>query len=690
MRRILLVTLLVIVGSLGLFALYVWVDIDPDDMSPMVDAVSYRQMFDTTVARRTGSSWKDLDADARMRLVSDLVMNGRPAPVREVALFEARNLTQRDSALDVLSNALNSLDPEQYEVAIASIKAIGTPRADAMLDSIYGALDRDPASHTPVGGYRTSTATLRLDSSSVAFAFDERSRDDADYTMSKAREISLFFPNDPAWVAAAPNVDDELDAFEDSRFSTALDGSPVPEDAWRLPLLRVIHGIRSRLSESVGFLADRFSPETLVRDNFLIARYGTDYLIVSYRDKNLGVAESMVGAYEALGGDFGIRRWNVDGEAVAEVVSAASGQSIAYATPGDYLVAATDSALIGRAIETFTKARENSIGIDPVFRSQYARVGADDAHDLLFVWFNPTEYFDVTGSQSPAARRLAIVARALNRRVTAPIVNTDLREAALWNVPGIEAVSTVGGEDPVELWNYIANVRSLGNHAEGDLQSIAGVDVSRQIAPFLAPAMTVAYGGVDYLSQPYGFSHTGFNLVAAVPLRDAPVGFDTTVRTFLANITSLDYQRDSTAGGGSADTVESWIARDTTSNDSTVTANRVQPSFALIGTRLLVIASTPRILHDAVAALAASRGSGPDVDNRYISGSIRIDSLSANATRYLKQLLMRSDRFSPEDVADRLDPLRSAIAFYPSASWTFREVNGLRQGSGSLTLRPNE
>jgi hypothetical protein len=262
--------------------------------------------------------------------------------------------------------------------------------------------------------------------------------------------------------------------------------------------------------------------------------------------------------------------------------------------------------------------------------------------------------------------------------------NGYARMASLWSVPGMVALGSLGGESPTDLWRYVVDVRSLGANPIDSLAQLAGMDVGREIMPHLAPTMTVGYAGIDFLERQYGFSHTGFNLVAAIPLVDAPEGFDTTMRRFLSRITSLVYEQDTTPRTGPYGSVQLWVARDTSTNDTMLLERKLQPSFAVIGSGTLVIASTPSMLNAAVDALSRRRGAGPQTGQTYMAGAIRIDSMAANASNYLKRYLLRTDRFAPDEVSARLGPLQHALSLYDRVEWNFREVDGLRQGSGIL------
>ena len=170
----------------------------------------------------------------------------------------------------------------------------------------------------------------------------------------------------------------------------------------------------------MGFLAPYFSPEKLFRDNLMIAKYGDEYLIATYKDKNVTIGETLIDIFGKLGKDFGIRKWDVGGAQVASVRNLKSGRNMSYATSGDYFIVATDTALIGRALRTFQSDRGSSIGIDPLFGRSLASLDQSGQKDVMLAWMNPTRYFEITGSSSPAARRLAVVARALNRPLMAP------------------------------------------------------------------------------------------------------------------------------------------------------------------------------------------------------------------------------------------------------------------------------
>jgi hypothetical protein len=296
----------------------------------------------------------------------------------------------------------------------------------------------------------------------------------------------------------------------------------------------------------------------------------------------------------------------------------------------------------------------------------------------MFTWFNPAEYFDVTGSERPAARRLAILARALGRPLLDPLQGTAA--GAFRNAIGTAVMS---GADPSRLWSYVVDVRSLGRNAIDSLARIAGVDISRQIVPFLAPSMSLGYSGITYLRQPYGYANTSFEMMAAIPLRNAPPGFDSTLRSFFSRVTSLSYTAEPVPGS----TAPLWLASDTTTNDSTLREAKLQPSFTLINGNTLLLASTPATLRRATTDYAVAAAQGSTSGQDFFSGSIGVDSLAGNGARYLTTYLLRADRYPPTEIESRIDPLRKALAIYRQLSWSFRVDNGLRRGEAQLLAR---
>ncbi|MBS1913772.1 MAG: hypothetical protein JST22_17425 [Bacteroidetes bacterium] len=681
MRRFLLIMLAVILCSVGAFAGYVMWDYDPDNVSPMVDVPSYMALFDKMVKERTaGGTFGTLDDARKLRVLGDILASHNGEPAREVALFKARELQDKEAALALLRRDLNSLRDEQYEVAIASIAALGTPKGNAFLDSLYKSLLADPAAHTPLGGYRTSSLTVVRAEPDLNFSFREHSRNDADYTTSKTRESALFFPAGAEYVMEVPNMDDVIGRLNDSRFMKALEGSPVPKDAWQLPMLKTLASLRSRLGETMGFMAPYFSPERFFRDGTMLAKYGNEYLIVSFKDKNVSVAETLIDIFSKLGKDFGIKHWEVNGATLSSVENRKSGKTLNYAVVGDYFVACTDTGLISRAVRTFQTEHENSMAIDPQFAKLYGAVDQTGERDVFFAWFNPTTYFEITGSSSPAARRLSVLARTLHR----PVLMNDgaARAGALAAAfGGTMGWSVVSGDDPDAVWRYIVNVRSLGKNPIDSLARLAKMDIGRQIVPYLSPSFALGYGGVDHLKQPYGYSNTSFNVLAAIPLRSAPARFDSTLRVLFGRITSLVYSPETLPGTGT----RLWIASDTTTNDSLMRERRLQPSFAVVNNTLL-ITSTPSLLRTGAAAIQNAQGGTGSTDT-YFSGSLGVDAFAANATKYLKSYLLRRDTYSPAEISSRIDPLRNAFGLYDRIEWTFKVENGLRHGDGKLVAK---
>ncbi|MEP7220689.1 MAG: hypothetical protein ABI876_17315, partial [Bacteroidota bacterium] len=68
-------------------------------------------------------------------------------------------------------------------------------------------------------------------------------------------------------------------------------------------------------------------------------------------------------------------------------------------------------------------------------------------------------------------------------------------------------------------------------------------------------------------------------------------------------------------------------------------------------------------------------------------GEVKVDSFAVNSASYLKAFLLQSDRYSPQVIAGRIDPIRAALAGYETLSWGFRQDNGLRHGEGRLVAR---
>jgi len=682
MRRFLLLSLLVILGSIGLMAGYVMWDYDPDDVSPMVPGPSYGFLFDEAVRQRMGRSYDELDADGRRRALADLIASREIAPVREVALFRTRQLADRDAALAMLAGHLDALDDNHFEVAIGSIAALGTPKSSALLDSLYRKLDADPAAHTPLGDYRTSTIVVSR-TPDLSLAFNERSRNDADYSADMAREISFFLPADPEYVISIPNADDVLKSYHDSRFAHTLEKSPVPEDAWKLPMLRTLASLRKRLDETMGMLAPYFSPERLFRDQLVIGKYDDEYLVASFKDKNVTVAETLMDIFSGLGRDFGIARRDVEGNAVSTVRNLKSGRTLSYAVVGDYFLAATDTTLIDRAVRTYASDRASSIAIDPVFNRSFSALDQSGEKDVFFAWFDPTDYFGIIGSSNPAARRLAIVRRSLGRNDVRDDAHARASLAAA-NFPGATASTIMSGDDPSMLWRYIIDVRSLGRNPIDSLARLARVDIGRQVVPYLSRSMALGYGGVQHLRQNYGYSNTAFDLLLAMPLRNAPSGFDSTMKTLFGGITSLVYTQEPGTPAGT----RLWIASDTATHDTLLMARKLQPSFAVVGGRMLVIASTPALLRTAAPAIAAADPPGDVVSTTtYLSGSVKVDSLTANAMNYLHSYLLRTDLYTPGQIDDRMEPLRKGLELYDNLVWAFRVENGLRVGEGTLVMK---
>lgn len=677
MRRLLLLGLAFLVGASTLFALYVAIDLDFDETSPLVAAPSYESLFQASVRQRTGKTFEALNEARRAKVISDIVASKDMAAVREVALYRARALSNRTATLAMLRKHLLSLPEDLFEVAVGSIAALELPAGRAYLDSLYTTISRDPASSTPLAGYRASTMVVMESPRTLNLVLGERSRDSANYALADASEITFLFPAGPQYVLAMPNADDVLDRWGASRFVRALDGTPVLDDAWTLPMLRTVHGLRKRLTESMGFLGRFFSPEELVRDNLVIARYGTEYLMASHKDKNVAVAEALLSVFEAFGGDIGIRRWSVGGTSAAAIVNKLTGTSLSYATLGDYLVVATDTVLMSRALKTFHSDRGRSIAIDPIFNANYRAVDRSGERDVLFAWFNPSRIVDLTGSEQPAAYRRAVLARATGRPLYPPsVTHVPQRMATL---PGIVSSGLMTIDSMSRLWRYVVDVRSLGRSSIDSLAKISGVDVARQIAPYVSSSWVIGYTGVEHLKQEYGFSNTSFNVVAVAPLYSPPPGFESLLAKFFGGMTSLVYNAEPMPNA----TGQMWIASDTTTRDTTLLERKLQPSFAVLANGLLVVASTPAMLRTS-AAMFAEEDHLEEVHGGYFKGMVRLDRFAENSSRYLRSYLLRTDRYAPDEIEKRIEPLAKAIGQYTLLSWVFMEQNGLRTGTAQL------
>jgi hypothetical protein len=332
---------------------------------------------------------------------------------------------------------------------------------------------------------------------------------------------------------------------------------------------------------------------------------------------------------------------------------------------------------MSRALKTYHSDRGRSIAIDPIFNATYRAVDRSGQRDVLYAWFNPSKYFDVTGSQQPAAYRRSILARATGRQLTPPSATSI--DARMRSLPGIFATMQSSSDPAVDLWSYVVVVRSLGRSTVDSLARVVGVDMARQIMPYVGSTWTFGYGGVEHLKRDYGYSNTSFEIAAAVPLASPPIDFDATLTRLIGGITTLAYARDSMP----AMNAQLWIASDTTSNDTMLLARRLQPSFARVGNSMLIVATTPRLLRDAVAHFA-STPTATEPRTPYAQGRMRLDSFATNASQYLRSYLLRTDRYSPDEIAKRVDPMRNAIAQYEQIEWSFVEDRGLRSGTGKL------
>ncbi len=682
MRRAVIIFLSVLFGSVGLLWAYLAIDIDPDDQSPKVAAPSYQSLFEEAVRKTAKKEYRDLDQTARRKVLTTLAGAKSGVAVREVALHRLRDLVDKDAALAVIKKELPSATDDQYEAAIGTVAAMNTPAATAFLESLWKALDASSVASTPLGDYRYSTVVAQHATNGIDVMFDERSRLDADYSLSSVPEISLFLPNRPDYVVAIPNIDDVLGEFNTSRFAEALDGSPVPGDIWTLPLLRTIATLRSRLDESFGMLAPYFSPERFFKDQFLLARYGDHYLVACFKDKNLTVAEGVLSSFGRLGRDFGVSSWTAEGENVHTIKNRRSGRTLSFVVIGPYFVTATDSSLIGSAIRTYVSDRGASFGIDPLFASTYGAIDQSGKREVMYAWLSPSKVFEVTGSSDPSARRRAVVGRALGKELYPRDVGMEASRLAHRFADG-EISGTLAGADPSRFWRYVVDVRSLGKNQLDSLTRVSGMDIGKEIVPYLGNGAAIRLNGLSHLKEPYGFSNTAYRVALAMPLAaNTPTTFDVTFGRFLGRITSLQYSMKETTGG----TARVWVGEDTTTSDTSMLRQMFRPSFAVVGGKTLVMATTPDELANALSAIAP-QGSEPAPTPAITQGVVRVPELSGNAFDYATAYLLRTDRYLPDEIATRLNPLRTAFATIQSFSWSVSEKNGLRHGWGLLRNR---
>ena len=73
MRRFLLLSLAILLGSIGLMAGYVMWDYDPDNVSPVVEGPSYQMLFEESVLRRMGKSYDQLDPAGKQQAIADIL-----------------------------------------------------------------------------------------------------------------------------------------------------------------------------------------------------------------------------------------------------------------------------------------------------------------------------------------------------------------------------------------------------------------------------------------------------------------------------------------------------------------------------------------------------------------------------------------------------------------------------------------
>lgn len=682
MRRALLVSLAFILGLASLLWAYLAIDIDPDDQSPKVEVTSYQGLFEEAVRRTARKEYGRLDQAARRNVLARLAGARSNPVVREVALAHLRDLTDQGVALAIIKKELSTTTDEQYEAAIGAAESMNSQASKSFLETVWRELDARAASHTPLGDYRYGTLIASKAAPDIEIEFQERSRVGADYSTSSVAEISLFLPDRPDYVVGIPNIDDVLGDFYSSRFVAALDGSPVPNDVWSLPLLRTVATLRSRLDETLGMLAPYFAPERFFKDQFLLAKYDQNYLVACYKDKNLTVAEGLLTSFGKHARDFGVSTWNAEGEAIHTIRNRKSGRTLSYAVVGPYFVTSTDSILIGKAVRTYVSDRSSSFAIDPLFASTYGAIDQSGRRQVLYAWVSPSKVFNVIGSSDPSARRKAIVARALGRRLYPADIGTEVSRVAQ-RMEGAGLTFTLAGSEPASLWRYVATVRSLGNTHLDSLARVSGMDIARDLVPYLGSSVAIRFTGIDHLSQPYGFSNTSYHVALAMPLSsNAPQDFGFTLARFLGRVTSLRYT--STDIPDVRGTM--WTGADTATTDSATLTEMLRPAFAIVNERTLVIASTPDELRSAITAILPAGGEPAPVP-AVSRGSLRANILAGNVFGYATSYLLRTDRFLPEEISTRLLPLRNAFSTIESFNWMVVERDGLRHGTGVVRNR---
>lgn len=677
MRRFALITLLCMMIPIAILFAYLMVDKNQNIIPPIVETPTYSSMFEDAVRKKTGGKlYSNLnEIEKQTVLVSFINMQGND-PVKEVALSKINDLTDKEFALKILKPVINKLDPNLYEVAVSSVNSFGTFNSKKYLDSLWNTVFADPASITPLAGYTQSQIIVSPKDKGLEFNFNEQSRNKADYANSKTNEMTLLFPKNPDYFLAIPNFDDVLQNFKSSGFSNQIGNSSAKEDIWEYPVFKSIKTLRDRINKAFGPASSLFTLEELFRDNLLLANYSNDILIATYKDKNLEFAENVIKAFEKIGKNFGIKRYTIGDAQISSIESRIGGKPLCFGSIKDYFIVGTSISIVENSVQTFQTNKSNSLGIDPTFKYCYSNLDPTGVKDVLFYWFNPTDYFKVIGSRSQMAVRLNILARILNR-------TTDL--PAKYSLQGVnnDLISlNFNNQSPNDLWRYIVGERALNSRFIDSLKQVTNVNFETEILPYLTSSSCLSYEGVNYLNwtDNYDATNSAYNVTLSIPLSPStPKKFYGTLAKFIG---SLSYGQLIDKSNG--DLIE-WVYSDTSKTyqkqDSLLIHMMLTPCFA-VKNNILMISTNPQLLDKTVNNIKLNQTQLST--NTFLTGKVFIPKFVANSKEFLSRYFEINNSYTKKEIKEHIDPLCNALNLFNALEIEFKNNNGLKQGHGRL------
>lgn len=684
MRRLLVILSICIVVPIAVLWGYLAWDNNPNKIAPAITAKSYNSIFEEYVKyKKGGKSYSQLTDDEKINLIKTILNTtislSEPSDiVKEVALFKLKDLPNKSAALSVLKSSINGLNTTLYEVCVNSISNIETPEAKKFLDSLWYALYKDASTFTPLAGYTQSVAVVSEKDNSLNLNFNELQRKNIDYSNDKVNEMALLFPNNPEYFIAIPNFDDVLSRFKKSKFVSNISGTPASQDVWEYPVLRSVKALQERINKSLSPVSSLFELEELFRDNLMIAEYKNDFLLATYKDKNLSFAETALKAYQTLSKVITINKTKIVDVEINEIKAAKADKSLVFATVGDYFVVGTNYNLVANSIQTYKNKNENSLAINPHFNSTYSKLDFTGTHDVLYAWLNPTKYFDVIGNKTNSAAKFHILARTLGR-VTDFISGNDVA------VKGRQTASIgIRASSAKDFWQYITGTRTLSKRYIDSMNRLTGVNFQEVIIPNLTSNYKILYKGLEYLQWKYSYDeiNTAYNLVFITPINpSAPKSFSENLAKFFEGITSL--KLNDTLINNAQIWLQDEVKSDRDENklDSINYNKKLKLCFA-IKEKLLVVASNKSNLIEALETVTPEVTKSPE---NYFSGNISMKDFSKNYFEFTRSHLVARNRYTRNEIKEHFEPLNKAFSIFNNLDFNFKNNNGLKTGTATLT-----